>query len=141
MSDRRTLARALLAIAIAAAMSCSPPQGAASAEAPAAPKMPKHWRVISDISFEPADIRPVSDQLGAKVDALRNTTYDVKGKRLKLNTIVAATAGDADAIVTALGKIKPREFFLRRGLIIYEFVGRDDTIRDVRKGIARLAKQ
>ncbi len=103
--------------------------------------MPKRWRVISDINFEAADIRPVSVQLGAKVSALRNTTYDINGKRLKLNTIVAATTGDADAIVAALGKIKPKEFFLRRGLIIYEFVGGDDTNREMRKGRARLAKQ
>ena len=141
MSDRRALAHALLAIAIAAAMACSPPNGSPSAEAPATPKMPKRWRVTSDINFSAADIRPVSDQLGAKVSALRNTTYDIKGKRLKLNTIVAATAGDADAIVAALGKMKPKEFFLRRGLIIYEFVGSDDTNRDMRKGRARLAKQ
>jgi hypothetical protein len=130
-----------LAIAIAAAMACSPAGESPSAEAPAAPKMPKRWRVVSDINFEPADIEPVSNQLGARVSALRNTTYDVKGKRLKLNTIVAATAGDADAIMAALGKVKPKEFFLRRGLIIYEFVGSDDSTRAMRKGMARLAKQ
>ena len=141
MSDHRALAHALLAIAIAAAMACSPPNESPSAEAPATPKMPKRWRVTSDINFSATEIRPVSDQLGAKVSALRNTTYDIKGKRLKLNTIVAATAADADAIVAALGKMKPKEFFLRRGLIIYEFVGSDDTIPEMRKGRARLAKQ
>lgn len=141
MSDHRGLVYSLLAIAVAAALACSPPNGSPAAEAPATPKMPKHWRVTSDINFSATDIRPVSVQLGAKVGALRNTTYDINGKQLKLNTIVAATLGDADAIVAALGKIKPKEFFLRRGLIIYEFVGSDDTLPEIRKGRARLAKQ
>ena len=34
--------------------------------------------------------------------------------------------------------MKPAEFFLRQGLIIYEFVGTNDVIPDIRAGRAHL---
>ncbi len=114
---------------------------ALAADAPPTPSMPAHWSVISDINFAAADIRPVSASLGAQVSALRNTTYRVGGGRVKLNTIVAATPADADKIMQALGKMKPPEWFMRRGLLIYEFVGGNDTIPEMRKGRSLLAKR
>jgi len=96
--------------------------------------MPAHWTVVSDENFAAVDIAPVAASLGAEVSALRNTTYDVGGKPVKLNTIVAATATDADAIMAALGKMKPEEWFIQSGLIIYEFVGADDVQSEMRAG-------
>lgn len=100
--------------------------------------MPAHWTVTSDDDLGAADIAPVAQQLGADVSALRNTVYDISGKRMQLNTIVAATATDADRIMTALGNMKSEEFFLRRELIIYEFVCADNAIADMRAGRALL---
>mgnify|MGYP001821282679 CR=1 FL=1 len=105
---------------------------AGPAEAPAAPTMPAHWTVVSDESFAAVDIQPVAASLGGKISALRNTTYDVGGKPIKLNTIVAATATDADTIMAALGQMKPEEWFVRNGLVIYEFVGANDVQSEMR---------
>ncbi len=130
---------ALLAATAAAVAACSQTNTASGAGAPPTPAMPAHWKVISDIDFAAADIQPVARNLGAAVSALRNTTYDVGGKQVKLNTIVAATPTDADSIVAALRKMKLEEWFLRRGLLVYEFVGSNATIPDMREGRALLA--
>ncbi len=129
---------ALLAATVAVVGACSETTGASGAGAPPTPAMPAHWKVISDIDFAAADIEPVAQSLGAAVSALRNTTYDVGGKQVKLNTIVAATPTDADSIVAALGKMKPEEWFLRRGLLVYEFVGSNAAIPEMREGRALL---
>jgi len=105
-----------------------------SNQAPAAPEMPSTWRVTSDMSFVKADIKPISQKLGGLVAKLRNTTYDVEGKPVKLNTIIAATPEDAEKIMASLLKKKPEEFLHRDGLTIYEFVGTDYVIPDIHAG-------
>lgn len=55
---------------------------------------------------------------------------------MKLNTVVAAT--DADAIMKALEGMKSEEALLRRGRIIYEFVGTNDVLPEIREGRALL---
>ena len=128
LRSRRALHFATLVV-VSASVACS---RSTPATAPATPAMPAHWKLVSDENFAPADIKPVAARLGAAVGALRNTTYDVDGKTVKLNTLVAANATDADAIMAALGRMKPEEFFIRRGLIIYEFVGPDDAMAEMR---------
>ena len=91
MTDSRALVCFSLVITLAFALACDRMTGSASAAAPPTPAMPSHWKVTSDIDFAAADIAPVAQKLGGKVSALRNTTYDVGGKQVKLNTIVAAS--------------------------------------------------
>ncbi len=131
MTNFRSLTSLLLALVLV--LACSQTDASADALAPPTPAMPSHRRVNTDISYTAADIRPVSASLGAKVSALRNTTYSAGGPKIKLNTIVAATPADADSIMRALGNMKPEEWFLRRGLLIYEFVGSNDAIPEMRK--------
>ena len=139
MMNSPSWALCLVLFTLGPAVACSQSTATVDVEAPATPAMPSHWRVISDISFAAADIRPVAAKLGAEISALRNTTYDVDGRRVKLNTIVAATTADANVIVRALGKMKPEEWFLRRELVIYEFVGPNDAIPEMHMGRALLA--
>ena len=138
MTDSRALVCFSLAIILAWVLACDRTTGSASAAAPPTPAMPSHWKLISDIDFAAADIEPVARRLGAKIAALRNTTYDVGGKQVKLNTIVAATEADADSIVRALQGMKSEEAFVRRGRIIYEFVGANDVLPEIRDGRALL---
>ena len=137
MINTRSLVRCTFIVALATVAACSSSEEIA--EAPAAPPMPANWSVVSDQTFAPAEIKPISESLGGEVSALRNTLYDVEGKSIKLNTIVAATADDADRIYAAVGKMKPEEWFLRDDLIIYEFVGNNDVIPEMRAGRALLA--
>jgi len=138
MTDSRALVCFGLVITLAFALACDRPIGSASAAAPPTPAMPSHWKVISDIDFAAVDIEPVAQRLGGEISALRNTTYDVGGKQVKLNTIVAATDADADSIVEALKGMKSEEAFVRRGRIIYEFVGTNDVLPEIRDGRALL---
>jgi hypothetical protein len=138
MSGFRGLVCFSLVIALALALACDRSIGSASAAAPPTPAMPSHWKVTSDIDFAAADIEPVARRLGGEISALRNTTYDVGGKQVKLNTIVAATDAAADSIMEALEAMKSEEAFVRRGRIIYEFVGANDVLPEIREGRALL---
>ena len=81
----------------------------------------------------------MEQKLGAKLTGLRNTMFDVGGKRVKVNTLVASDATSAQALMTNLGTTKPEEFLLRVGLYIYEFVCTNDAIPDARVGKKHLA--
>ena len=134
MTRVSSIGLACLAISVVILSSCTN----ARSDAPAAPTMPSHWKVTSDQSFAPADIQPVAQNLGGNIAALRNTVYDVNGKRVKLNTIVAADAASADKIMVALRGMKPADFLLRKGMTLYEFVVANDAIPEAREGKAHL---
>jgi hypothetical protein len=138
MTESRAIICFALVVALAFALACERLIGSASAAAPPTPEMPSHWKVISDTDFDAADIEPVAQRLGGKISALRNTTYDVGGKPVKLNTIVATSEADADSIMKALRGMKSEEAFVRRGQIIYEFVGANDVLPEIREGRALL---
>ena len=139
MIHSRIASRLAAVIVVCTMAACSPSTPAPAAPAaPPTPAMPAHWTVVGDEVFAPADIAPVAARLGGQVTALRNTTYDVGGKKVKLNTIVAAGAKDADAIMSALGKMKSDEWFVRDGLTIYEFVGANDVQSEMRAAKALL---
>ena len=116
------------------------PDAARRPEAPAAPRMPDGWVVVEDVTFGRADIAPVAERLGGEIAALRNTTYAVGGNRVKLNTIVAADAASADAVAATLLKMKPAWAMLRRGEVIYEFVGPNAAIPAMQAARAYLDK-
>ena len=104
----------------------------------ASPTMPSSWTVISDVSFSAADIEPVAARLGGAIAALRNTIYAVEGKRVQLNTILAIDEENADKIMNSLRSIKSEAGLFRRGLTIYEFVGPNDVLPQIRAGKAYL---
>jgi len=129
MTLRIVLARAAVALGLAALVGCSP--SSRSAGAPPSPEMPADWTIVQDVDFAPRDIEPIARQLGAELDALRNTVYTVSGKRVQLNTVVAATHADAIAVMAAMRELKPEEWLVQRGLNVYEFVGADDVRAEV----------
>jgi hypothetical protein len=100
--------------------------------------MPSSWKVVSDVSFSASEIKPVATRLGGAIAALRNTIYVVDGKRVQLNTILATDEENADEIMNSLRSIKSEAGLLRKGLIIYEFVGPNDVLPQIRAGRAHL---
>ena len=128
----------LCCLLISVVSACSEKLDGESVRTAAAPTMPAEWSVTKDETFSPADIRPLSEKLGGEVTALRNTTYDVKGLPVKVNTIVTASSSDADKIMLKLRTIKPQEFLLRDGRTIYEFVGTNDSLPAMRAGMKHL---
>ncbi len=124
-------------LAIALGVACA----SGESKAPPAPQMPDAWQVISDEDFAPNEIRVVSDRLGAELSALRNTTYDVAGERVKLNILVSASDEDAEKIVAALSEMKPEEFFWREERLVFEFVGSNASIPAIREARALLTER
>ena len=126
------------AIAAILSVGCSEPPDTGRVEAPPAPSMPDHWTVVIDMSFPPDDVKKVGNNLGGGLASLRNTIYEVNGKTVQLNTIVAVDEANADRILIRVRDKKPDELILRRGVIIYEFVCANDAIPEMLEGKAHL---
>lgn len=98
------------------------------------PRMPTDWRVERDFVASRPETVAMGTQMKAKLVGVRNTVYSVKGKRVQLNTIRTAGPQDAFNVVKHLQNIKPAEFMLRNKNIVYEFVGRDDVVDQIKAG-------
>jgi len=109
--------------------------------APAAPAMPAGWTVVTDLDYPAHSVLSLRKTLGPQLLALRNTTYHVNGKRVKVNTIVAKDVAGAAALLKKVRAMKPAEFSFRRDKIVFEFVGTNDALPDIRAGRAHLQKQ
>jgi hypothetical protein len=128
-----------LAALPASADSAAPSAEASAAEsAPAAPAF-EGWVIKQDNVIARKQITSIESKLGGKIKALRNTTYDVKGKTIQVNVISAASAADADAIYRSLTQAKADWSVVRKGALLYEFVGKNDVMDDIKAARARLA--
>ena len=99
-----------------------------------APKMPGHWKVITDSQVPADQVNAISFKLGADLTSLRNTTYDVNGKSVTINTVTATDSGNAEKVMAKLKSIKSEKALLRKNLIIYEFVGQNDVLPLIAEG-------
>jgi hypothetical protein len=133
-SVRAAVAMALLALVVC---SCDKDPGA---HPPPAPAMPAGWTVKSDAEIPRDKIYEVEYRLEGKIKALRNTVYDVNGKKVQLNTIVPASANEGDKIIRILGNLKTPDSYVRKGDVIYEFVGENDVLDQIKKAHEALAK-
>ena len=119
---------------------CSPPGGkepggkAPGAEAPPAPEMPAHWKVTSDFQAPVEQVKALTEKLGARLSSVRNTVYDVNGKRVQINVIVTPDAESAAKLMTKLRSMKVEEALLQKDLIAYEFVGQNDVLDLIAEG-------
>ena len=110
-----------------------------SIKTPAAPEMPAGWEVVSDWDVPAQEVEAVSKKLGVKLSCLRNTVYEVNGKQVKLNILVTPDVETADKLMTTMKSIKSEEAFLRKDLIVYEFVGENDVLPEIAEGKKHLA--
>ena len=99
-----------------------------------APKMPPHWRVMTDFQVPADQVKTMSNRLGANLVGVRNTVYDVDGKRVQINTIVTLDAENAEKLIIKLRTMKAEETLLQKGLTIYEFVGQNDALSWIAEG-------
>ena len=98
------------------------------------PKMPAHWIVISDFQVPAEQVQSMSGKLGAELSSVRNTVYDVNGKRVQINVIATPDNSSAEKLMATLRSIKAQEALLRKGLIVYEFVGQNDVLALIAEG-------
>lgn len=103
-------------------------------EASPAPQMPVHWKVISDSHVPPEQVKTMSGKLNADLRSVRNTVYDVNGRRVQINVIVAADRENAEKLIVKLRSIKSGEALLPKDRIVYEFVGPNDVLPVIAEG-------
>ncbi len=103
-------------------------------EVPQTPNMPSHWKVVSDFQVPAEQVKAMSATLGADLTGVRNTVYDVNGKRVQINVIVTTDPWNAEKLMTKLRSMKAEEAFLQKGLIVYEFVGQNDILPLIAEG-------
>ena len=121
---------------------CSPNNGASqTGEVPLAPEMPAHWTVTSAFQVPLEQVQAMSKKLGADLSSVRNTVYDVQGKRVQINVIVTPDSGNAEKLMTKLRSMKAEEALLRKDLIVYEFVGKNDVLPQIVEGRSHLDLQ
>jgi len=103
-------------------------------EAPPAPKMPSHWKVISDFQVSAEQVKAMSTKLDVELSRVRNTVYDVNGKRVQINVMVTPNPASAEKLMTKLRSMKAEEALLRKELTVYEFVGQNDVLPLIAEG-------
>lgn len=103
-------------------------------EIPPAPQMPAHWKVVSDFPVPADQVKAMSGRLGADLSSVRNTIYDVNGKRVQINIIVTPDSGNAEKLMMKLKSMKVEEALLRKELIVYEFAGPNDVLPVIAEG-------
>ena len=103
-------------------------------KAPPAPEMPAGWKIVSDFEVPAEQVKQIAQKLGANLSSVRNTLYDVKGKRVQLNIIVTPDAANADKLMKKLRSMKGEVALLRKELIVYEFVGQNDVLPMIAEG-------
>ena len=119
---RRALTVAVLAASlnIGCATESEPP--------PPAHEMPSDWEVVADIEAPPNQIEELERTLGGKISALRRTDYDVEGSLVRINILVAPDAENADKLWGTLRTMKSDRALLRKGRVMYEFVGANSSL-------------
>lgn len=110
----------------------------ADEEAPPAAAAFDGWTIKSDTVVPRKQITGIESKLGGKIKALRNVTYEVNGKKVQVNVIVPADATEADKLYGSLTKGKPEWAVARTPGAIYEFVGKNDAMEDMKKARATL---
>jgi hypothetical protein len=114
---------------------------AAADDVPPSPVMPAYWKVIADHVVPPEQVKIVSAKLGAELKAIRNTIYTIDGRRVQINVIVPVDAANAEKLMAGLAAMKSEEALLRKGSVVYEFVGRNNVLPLIAEGREHLASQ
>lgn len=105
---------------------------------PAAPSF-DGWTIKTDTVVQRDKIGEVEYRLEGKIKALRNTVYEVHGKKVQLNVIVPQDAQEADKLFRILANKKPAWAYVRKGGLIYEFVGQNESMEDIQAAQGKLS--
>ena len=96
--------------------------------------MPPDWKVTADFEVPPKQVENIEDKLDVKLSSVRNTIYDVNGKKVQLNVIITPDSANADKLMAKLREMKGEIALLRKKLIVYEFVGTNDVLPIISAG-------
>ena len=88
-----------------------------------------------------AKIDEIEARLGGKIKALRNVVYQVNGRKIQVNVIAARDATEADNVHRGLLKTKASWSVVRKGVVVYELVGPNEAMEDMKKARDELNTQ
>jgi multidrug efflux pump subunit AcrA (membrane-fusion protein) len=97
------------------------------------------WVVKTDVVVPSGKRTEVESRLEGKIKALRNVVYEVQGKKVQINVIVAQDTNEADKIFRILANKKPAWAYVRKGDVLYEFVGQNESMPDIQKAHDQLS--
>ena len=100
------------------------------------PRMPADWQVVENFLVSPAELEMFSSKMNAKLLGARNTSFNVQGRPMKVNTIITPGTADAEKVMSYMKGMKSEEGLLQRGTTVYEFVGTNEV-----NDLVRLARQ
>ena len=131
----------MLSVLVAAAPACSRSSTIGAAASDAVPPAPAFdgWIIKSDTVIAHDKIGAVAARLGANVKGLRNVTYEVKGKTIQVNVIAAPDSTEANKVYVSLTTAKAPWAAVRKGDVVYEFVGQNDVMQDIKTAHDKLA--
>ncbi len=102
--------------------------------APLPCSVPWEWTVSNDLIVPADQLAGFSAKLGGKVTAIRNTVFALPGGlALQVNVLEGASEQDANAVWQALTKGKSPEFVILKGRLVYELVGKNDVLSQLRR--------
>ena len=129
------MAKFALALALAAPLTACSKTGAdgAGEVAPASPALAAGWKVQEDNApkHNEREFLEIEGRLQGRVKAMRITTYEVEGKRVQLITIVPLSAAEGDKIYRILANTKQPWSYVRKGELLYEFVGPAEAEKEI----------
>jgi hypothetical protein len=140
----RTVIRALLALAFlfiappAFGSDANPPADAFADEPPPAPQF-AGWSVKSDSVVPRDQIAQLEARINTRIKAMRKVIYDVNGKTVQVNVTVPRDAHETDKLYILIMGKKPSWSVARKGDVIYEFVGKNESIDEMKKAHDKLA--
>ena len=136
-------AAALAAMFLAASPSACSKTSGNTTEPAAEPPPPaptfEGWTVKADVVIPRGQIFEAETRLEGKIKSLRNTVYEVNGKKVQINVVVPQDSSEADKIFRILANKKPPWAYVRKGDVLYEFVGQNESMPDIQKAHDKLA--
>ena len=136
-------AAALAAIFLAASPSACSKTSSSTTEPAGEPPPPapafEGWTVKTDVVIPRDQIFEPEARLEGKIKSLRNTVYEVNGKKVQVNVVVPQDSSEADKIFRILANKKPPWAYVRKGDVLYEFVGQNESMPDIQKAHDKLA--
>ena len=63
------------------------------------PQMPDGWQVVEDFQVPPVQLSQIAAKMNADLLGIRNTSFEVEGLRIKVNTLITGTQADAEKVM------------------------------------------
>jgi hypothetical protein len=144
--DRVLGAAAIVSLALAGLLIAQPAFADESPKAEAADKSAsgpsfEGWTVKKEVAASREKLDQMETKLGAKLKSLRNIIYEVGGQKVELAIFVAADADGAAKIHKLVSEHKAEWASLLKGDTVYEFVGHNDVVEQIKKAREQLAGQ